>query len=201
MWRASRYGVKWRSTRPGLGAHKRVCAGAVKLRGGRRRSYLVAVEKRGRGSGRVRRAVIPDFKSATLNAFIKQHVAPGSLLYTDGLKTCTGLEEAGFKHIPGRQPLRVDLRKGAKSAVPLADRAIANLQQRLTGRYHGVSRPQLQTYLDEFVFRHNRRKQPMAALQTLRGLGTPGARLRLTTAYGAREIIGSCSVTATPNIW
>jgi hypothetical protein len=27
-------------------------------------------------------------------------------------------------------------------------------------------------YLDEFVFRHNRRKQPMAAFQTLLGLGT-----------------------------
>jgi hypothetical protein len=40
------------------------------------------------------------------------------------------------------------------------------------GTYHGVSRAQLQVYLDEFVFRHNRRKQPMAAFQTLLGLGT-----------------------------
>lgn len=151
------------------------------------------MEKRGRDSGRVRRAVIPDFKSATLNAFIKQNVASGSLLYTDGLKTCTGLEEAGFKHIPGRQPLRVDLRKGAKSAVPLADRAIANLQQWLTGRYHGVSWPQLQTYLDEFVFRHNRRKQPMAALQTLRGLGTgctPTPYDRIRGARDHRKLLG-----------
>jgi len=35
-----------------------------------------------------------------------------------------------------------------------------------------VSRDQLQVYLDEFVFRHNRRKLPMAAFQTLLGLGT-----------------------------
>ena len=41
--------------------------------------------------------------------------------------------------------------------VPLADRAIGNLQQWLIGTYHGVSRPQLPVYLDEFVFRHNRR--------------------------------------------
>ena len=39
--------------------------------------------------------------------------------------------------------------------VPLADRAIGNLQQRLIGTYHGVSRDQLQAYLHEFVFRHN----------------------------------------------
>ena len=56
--------------------------------------------------------------------------------------------------------------------MPLADRAIGNLQQWLIGTYHGVSKAQLQAYLDEFVFRHNRRRQPMAAFQTLLGLGT-----------------------------
>ena len=56
--------------------------------------------------------------------------------------------------------------------VPLADRAIGNLKQWLRGTHHGVGRNQLQAYLDEFVFRHNRRKQPMAAFQTLLGLGT-----------------------------
>ena len=55
--------------------------------------------------------------------------------------------------------------------MPLADRAIGNLQQWLIGTYHGVSKDQLQVYRDEFVFRHNRRKQPMAAFQTLLGLG------------------------------
>jgi hypothetical protein len=42
----------------------------------------------------------------------------------------------------------------------------------LLGTHHGVGRNQLQAYLDEFVFRHNQRKQPMAAFQTLLGLGT-----------------------------
>jgi transposase-like protein len=134
-------------------------------------------------------AVIPDFKATTLSAFIQQNVAPGSTIYTDGLKTFTGLEETGYKHIPRSQPLRIDLRKGAKSVVPLADRAIGNLQQWLIGTYHGVSRAQLQVYLDEFVFRHNRRKQPMAAFQTLLGLGagrtpTPYRRIR-----GGRDLL------------
>ena len=56
--------------------------------------------------------------------------------------------------------------------LPLANRAIRNLQQWLIGTYHGVSRDQLQVYLDELVFRHNRRRQPKAAFQTLLGLGT-----------------------------
>lgn len=146
--------------------------GSRQLKGRRAALVLVAVEKRGKASGRLRMGVIPDFKATTLSAFIEHNVAPGSTIYTDGLKSFTGLEEAGYKQIPRSQPLRIDLRKGAKSVVPLADRAIGNLQQWLIGTYHGVSRAQLQVYLDEFVFRHNRRRQPMVAFQTLLGLGT-----------------------------
>lgn len=153
--------------------------GSRQLKGRKAALVLVAVETRGRVTGRVRMAVIPDFRSDTLLAFLKDNVAPGSKVYTDGLKSFTGLQEAGFQHVARSQPLRADLRKGAKSVVPLADRAIGNLQQWLLGTHHGVSRDQLQVYLDEFVFRHNRRKTPTAAFQTLLGLG---AR-RKPTAY------------------
>lgn len=146
--------------------------GSRQLKGRKAALVLVAVEKRGRSTGRARMAVIPDFRRGTLLGFLRQNVAPGSTIYTDGLKSFTGLQEAGFRHLPRNQPLQIDLRKGAKSVVPLADRAIGNLQQWLIGTYHGVSRDQLQLYLDEFVFRHNRRSLPMAAFQTLLGLGT-----------------------------
>ena len=138
--------------------------GSRQLKGRRAALVMVAVEKRRKRSGRVRMSVIPDFKKVTIDRFLAQNVVPGSTIYTDGLKTFTALEEAGYKHVSRPQPHRTDLRKGAKSVVPLADRAIGNLQQWLTGTYHGVSRAQLQVYLDEFVFRHNRRKTPMAAL-------------------------------------
>jgi hypothetical protein len=38
--------------------------------------------------------------------------------------------------------------------------------------HHGVLPKHLQVYLDEFVFRHNRRRTPLAGFQTLLGLGT-----------------------------
>ena len=74
------------------------------------------------------------------------------------------------------------------SAVPLADRAIGNLQQWLIGTYHGVSRAQLQVYLDEFAFRHNRRRTPMAAFQTLLGLGTTRAPTPLRRIRGGQDL-------------
>ena len=122
---------------------------------------LVGVETRAGVSGRVRMAVVPDFKHTTMVEFVKLHVAPGSTVYTDGLKGFEDVQAAGVRHIPRTQPVRSALRRGAPSVVPLADRAIGNLQQWLIGTYHGVSRRHLQVYLDEFVFRHNRRTTPM----------------------------------------
>jgi transposase-like protein len=60
-------------------------------------------------------------------AFVKQHLAPGSTVYTDDLKGFEGLQTAGVTHVPRTQPLRTDLRTGVPSVVPLADRAIGNL--------------------------------------------------------------------------
>ena len=68
--------------------------GSRQLKGRRAALVLAAVEKRGKASGRVRMAVIPDFKAATLNAFIKRNVTIGSTIYTDGLKSFSGLEVA-----------------------------------------------------------------------------------------------------------
>ncbi len=48
---------------------------------------------------------------------------------------------------------------------------ISNLKSWLQGTHRGVSKEHLQVYLDEYVFRFNRRQTPMAAFQTLLGLG------------------------------
>ena len=171
-----------------IGGEQAGLRGSRQLKGRRAALVLVAVERRGRGSGRVRMRVIPDFKGNTIIAFLHENVSPGSTIYTDGLKSFSGLTEAGCKHIARTQPLRSALRKGAQSAVPLADRAIGNLQQWLIGTYHGVSKPQLQVYLDEFVFRHNRRKTPAAAFQTLLGLGTGRESTQYEQIRGAKDL-------------
>src|SRR5208283_5227949 len=132
--------------------------------------------------------VIPDFKASTIIPALTRNVAPGSTIYTDGLKSFSGLVDAGFKHVTRIQPVRSAMRKGAKSAVPLADRAIGNLQGWPIGTYHGVSKAQLQVYLDEFVFRHHRRKTPAAAFQTLLGFGTTRESTEYEQIRGAKDL-------------
>jgi hypothetical protein len=58
----------------------------------------------------------------------------------------------------------------------------------LIGTHHGVSKGQLQVYLDEFVFRHNRRKTPAAAFQTLLGFGTGRESTKYEQIRGARDL-------------
>ena len=183
----------------GLAGNKPVSEGAEQLKNRRAALVLVAVEKRGKASGRARMRLIPDFKAATIIPFLTKNIAPGSTIYTDGLKSFADLAEAGFKHVARNQPLRSELRKGTKSAVPLADRAIGNLQQWLIGTHHGVSQDQLQVYLDEFVFRHNRRQTPAAAFQTLLGLGTTRRSTEYEQIRRARDLnpnlLGSAEAT------
>ncbi len=142
--------------------------GSRQLTGRKAALVAVAVEKRAAGTGRVRMEVIPDFSQRTFTAFAKRHILPGATIYTDGLKSFEGLRATDYRHVASVQQVR----SGGPAVLPAVHRAIGNLQQWLVGTYHGVGRHQLQVYLDEFVFRHNRRKTPMAAFQTLLGLGT-----------------------------
>src|SRR6201981_2814353 len=89
-----------------VGGEQAGLRGSRQLKGRRAALVLVAVEKRGRGSGRVRMKVIPDFKAKTIIPFLHQNVSLGSTIYTDGLKSFAGLNEVGFKHIARIQPLR-----------------------------------------------------------------------------------------------
>lgn len=162
--------------------------GSRQLKGRRAALVVAAVERRGKASGRLRLEVIPDSGGATLVGFARQNVVAGSTIYTDQWTGFAGLAKAGYKHVARKQPLRTELRQGHRSVVPLADRAIGNLQQWLIGTHHGVSRAQLQVYLDEFVFRHNRRRQPMAAFQTLLGLGSASAPSPYAAIRGADDL-------------
>jgi transposase-like protein len=128
----------------------------------------VAVEVRGRASGRIRLRALRDMSGESLVPFVQGVVEPGSTVYTDGWSGYEGLKKAGYKH-------RVRPMKGAKDPSKVlrhAHRAVSNLKAWLMGTHHGVSPKHLQPYLDEFAFRFNRRRTPMAAFQTLLGIGS-----------------------------
>src|SRR3954447_22649958 len=122
-----------------------------------------AVEIVGKGPGRVRLTVIADYSAATLNAFVAGNVASGSTVVSDGWSGYATLTDV--KHDP-----RVIGDAPAHLVLPWVHRVFANAKRWALGVYHGLRRQHLQTYLDEFVFRFDRRRTPHAAFDRLLGL-------------------------------
>jgi len=157
----------------------------VGLRGGRqlldKALVVAAVEVPGRASGRVRLQVVPDASGPSLTGFVKANVEPGATVLTDGWGAYAPLSAMGYRHRPRTQG---DPRRAAK-ILPRIHRVFGNLKTWLRGTHHGVGHPHLQAYLDEFTFRFNRRRTPMAAFQTLLGLATLHGPTSYDLLYGS----------------
>jgi transposase-like protein len=142
-------------------------------RGGRHRdstkSIVVgAVEVRdGGGSGRIRLAVVEDLSAASLTGFVAASVQPGNTVLTDGWQGY-----APLRHAYDHRPSTVGELRNASKLLPRVHRTFSNLKTWLKGTHHGVSAKHLPHYVNEFVFRFNRRRTPMAAFQSLLGLTT-----------------------------
>jgi len=123
-----------------------------------------AVEIRGKGPGRTRLAVIEDYSAVALGAFVAAVIAAGSTVVSDGWSGYARLKDV--KHDP-----RVVGDAPAHLVLPWVHRVFANAKRWALGVYHGLRPKHLQAYLDEFVFRFNRRHNPAAAFDRLLGLG------------------------------
>jgi len=83
-------------------------------------------------------------------------------------------------------PASIALRAAPKILPPI-HRVFGNLKTLLRRTHHGVGRTDLQAYLDEFTFRFNRRRTPMATLQTLLGLGSQQQPTAHKQSYGVES--------------
>ena len=125
---------------------------------GRKTQALVAVacEEDGSGIGRIRLRRIRDTSAASVQAFIKEAIQPGSVVHTDGSEGYTGLETKGFSHQVTALKRR---REPAVELLPRVHLVVSLLKRWLVRAHHGpVSLQPLDYYLDEFTFRFNRRK-------------------------------------------
>jgi len=122
---------------------------------------VVAVEVKGRAAGRLRMERVEDASAASLNAFVAANVVPGSAVRTDGWSGYAGLREEGYRH----QIRVIGDPERASRLFPRVHRAFSLLKRWLLGTHQGAVRPHhLPAYLDEFVFRHNRRSSRSVTL-------------------------------------
>jgi len=124
---------------------------------------LVAVELQDpKGFGRCRLRVVPNFEAVTLRPFLLDSVRPGSTLVTDGFSSDPKAIEEDYVH----QSIVVKSSgTAAHEALPAVHRVASLTKRWLLGTHQGgVAMDHLQSYLDEFAFRFNRRRSEYRGL-------------------------------------
>ncbi len=116
---------------------------------------VIAAEKRGRAIGRIRMRRIEEASAVTLMAFIRETVASGTTIHTDGWKGYNGLKATGYGH---RVSVISTAPEEAHELMPRVHNVASLLQRWLMGTLQGgIQKRHLDYYLDEFTFRFNRR--------------------------------------------
>lgn len=130
--------------------------GGKRGRGTSKAIVVIAIEvKEPKGFGRVRMRHIPDASAESLQPFICDVVDRNATVMTDGWKGYNGLSELKYKH---KRTVLSSTDDPAHVAMPGVHRVASLLKRWILGTHQGSFVPaHLQSYLEEYTFRFNRR--------------------------------------------
>ena len=131
----------------------------------------IAVEVNGRGSGRIRIEHLEHINTEAVVKSVCSLVEPGSLIITDGFGGYNHVKSHGYLHRSYNQTKEKNKDFNANSRLPRAHRAISLLKRWYYGTLQGkMSKKYSKSYIEEFVFRFNRRTSKARGLLFLRVL-------------------------------
>ena len=124
-----------------------------------------AVEVLGQKTGRARLAKIPDASSESLLKFIQDNVELSSTIITDAWPSYNELSQKGYHHKVQKATIKED----EGEILPNVHRIASLLKRWLLGTHQSyLNKNKLEYYLDEYVFRYNRRTSKSRGLLFLR---------------------------------
>jgi len=117
---------------------------------------VIAVEMlEPKGFGRIRLRRITDASAHQVIPFVKDVVQAGATVHTDGSAAYRSLKDEGYTH---QRTVMMGSATPAHISMPGVHRVASLIQRWLLGTHQGAVQPaKLDHYLDEFVFRFNRR--------------------------------------------
>jgi hypothetical protein len=108
-----------------------------------------------KGFGRIRLRRIANDSAECVVPFVQTSLEPGSIVRTDGSAAYRSLRELGYDH---ERDVMLGSATPAHVSMAGVHRVAALLKRWILGTHHGSVQPEhLDAYLDEFVFRFNRR--------------------------------------------
>jgi len=116
----------------------------------------IAVElQEPKGFGRIRLRRIENASKSSLEQFIGDSIEPGSIVQTDGSPAYGSIHNHGYKR---NKVVQLGAENPAHVTLAGVHRIASLLKRWLMGTHQGSVRPeQLDSYLDEYMFRFNRR--------------------------------------------
>jgi transposase len=113
--------------------------------------------------GSVRAFVTADVKKDTVQGLIKEHVLPSNLVFTDDYTVYDGLGGTKYNYYHRRIRHSEKVYVAGNVHTQTIEGFWSLVKNGIKGVYHYVGRHYLQTYLNEYSFRYNRRfdEQPM----------------------------------------
>jgi hypothetical protein len=108
--------------------------------------------KKDRILGFAKMIVMDKLNSKAINYEVNRAISPTSLVISDGYKGYADLKEVVEQHNDMVVP-----QKEAHIKLPWVHTVIANSKREFLGVHHSIGRPFLQNYLNEFVYKLNRR--------------------------------------------
>ncbi len=148
-----------------------------KTKGYRRGSYenklllAIGVEVNGSACGRIRLVPVKSLNTEDLIETVGKIIEPGSLVVTDGFEGFKHIKKLGYKHKPYPPSKRATRDFDEDCHLPRAHRVISLLKRWHLGTLQGrMSKKHSEAYLEEFVFRFNRRTSKSRGLLFLRVL-------------------------------
>jgi transposase-like protein len=111
--------------------------------------------------GSVRAFVAQDAKADTILGLVREHIMPRNIVFTDEFTGYNGLKVRGYHHNRIHHAERVYV--SGNTHTNTIEGFWSLIKRGIGGVYHNVGRHYLQTYLNEYTFRYNRRfdEQPM----------------------------------------
>jgi transposase-like protein len=124
---------------------------------------VIAVEMlEPKGFGRIRLRRIADDSAACVIPFVQEAIEPGAEVRTDGSAAYRSLGELGYEH---RRTVMLGSDVPAHVSMAGVHRVASLIKRWILGTHHGSVQPEhLDAYLNEFVFRFNRRTSASRAM-------------------------------------
>lgn len=130
--------------------------------------FIIGAVERGIGrkAGRIRLARLARIDKAHIHPFVLASTAPGTIVHTDWNQAYAGIPERHWqpRNLSGRNELPAHI------TFERIHRVFTLVKRWGIGTFHGFREKHLDAYLNEFVFRWNRRRSFRTTMDTILGL-------------------------------